>query len=220
MKQFIKLETGIMYNPRVRRLYVEKRQAGLCLYIMLRLHIEGLSDEGIPLQEALAFGKSYYNNKGAESIIRDYGLFDISDDRVRPLSLEEMEEMELAQSLPAGTQVDGQVGGQVDGQTPVPIEDENRKEKNKKKDEDIVSEEEKEWRSEFAEHYPTLARMRKPLTLEEYNRLLTDHPNARIIEKLERMENLPDVTKKYVSTYRTLRNWLRTLPTSLKGRGC
>lgn len=106
MKQFIKLETGLMYNSKVRRLYVEKRQAGLCLYIMLRLHIEALSDDGIPLHEAVSYGKSYYNHKGAESIIRDYGLFDISDDRVRPLSLEEME---LAQSLPAGTQVDGQV---------------------------------------------------------------------------------------------------------------
>lgn len=78
---------------------------------------------------------------------------------------------------------------------------ENTKEKN------VFSD---QWSDGFAAHYPNLARMKKPLTENEYQRLLErGYANELIVSKLKRMENYPNIHKKYSSTYLTLLDWLK-----------
>jgi len=208
MKQWIKIETDIMMNNGICKLYADNRLLGVAMYFILRLHVESMSDNGISYDQLLRYGNSYTSRKMVKAIIEDYGLFSITDGIVKPLSI-------LSSLTGATTDVttDATTGTTTDTTTGTttgshePTKDENRKEKSKKKA--TLSDEEKTWQKEFAEHYPYLARIKEPLTLAQYNKLLERYPNSRIIEKLERMDNMPDFTKKYRCLYRTLLNWLK-----------
>lgn len=66
-----------------------------------------------------------------------------------------------------------------------------------------------EWAVGFAEHYPTLANMKEPLTEEQYLKVLEKgYSRDAVIAKLQRMENYRRINN-YSSVYRTLLDWLK-----------
>ena len=58
---------------------------------------------------------------------------------------------------------------------------------------------------------PTISKMKKQLTIEQINKLLTNHSTEQIKDKLEAMENYRNI-KNYTSVYLTLKNWLKRTP--------
>lgn len=56
---------------------------------------------------------------------------------------------------------------------------------------------------------PNVGKMKRPLTLEEADKLVTDFSKQKVIEKLESMENKKTLNKDYAWTYTTCKNWLK-----------
>lgn len=210
MKQWIKLETNMMYNEGIRRLYAEHRHYGMAAYIMLRLHIEAVSDNGIPVNEAIAFGKAYSTKSIIISVIYDYGLFDISEKGL--ITAAALTNAHVDTQVDADvdshvdTQVDPQVDPDVDTQVdpPVPSILQKRKEMSHS-----LSQAEQAWHKGFTAHYPNISKMKEPLTQPQYQRLLKHYSKSQICSKLSSLDNMPHADKKYISCYRVLLNWLK-----------
>lgn len=62
------------------------------------------------------------------------------------------------------------------------------------------------WIKQFT---PSLNRMKKPLTIEEYFKLKSKFPAKLLTEKMKAMENKPKLVSTYKSTYATLCNWCK-----------
>lgn len=82
------------------------------------------------------------------------------------------------------------------------------------KKEDLIEEKKQSQEQVFLDgmktNYPNVMGMKKPLTLAEYNKLLLQgYTSEQIKAKLSNMDNMVDLKKRYVSTYKTLLNWLR-----------
>jgi len=60
------------------------------------------------------------------------------------------------------------------------------------------------------ENYPRICKMEQQLTYEQAEMLISLFPKPSIMNILEQMENYKPLSKKYVSVYRTMRNWLQT----------
>ena len=56
--------------------------------------------------------------------------------------------------------------------------------------------------------FPRVSRMKKPLTYEEYRKLLKKHSVESIRQTLKEMENHPNLNRRYVSANLTIQNWL------------
>jgi hypothetical protein len=59
---------------------------------------------------------------------------------------------------------------------------------------------------------PQVSRLKKQMTAEECEKLLTKFTNSQIADTLLAMENFKQLTSKYVSVYLTLNNWLNRKP--------
>ena len=60
-----------------------------------------------------------------------------------------------------------------------------------------------------SQELPNVSKLKNQLTLGEAERLISEFPENMIKEILEAMDNKADLTKKYVSVNRTLRNWIK-----------
>lgn len=78
MKKWIKLETGLLGDERVRRLMSELGAKGFGVYVMLRLVVE--ASEGMSAGELVGRGATMTSRGLALRIINDYGLFSTNDD--------------------------------------------------------------------------------------------------------------------------------------------
>jgi ABC-type amino acid transport substrate-binding protein len=58
------------------------------------------------------------------------------------------------------------------------------------------------------ENYQRISRMEQQLTYENCEILVDKYDKGLIIKTLEDMENYKQLNKKYVSVYRTIRNWM------------
>lgn len=59
---------------------------------------------------------------------------------------------------------------------------------------------------------PQVSRLKKQMTVEECEKLLSKFANSQIADTLLAMENFKQLTSKYVSVYLTLNNWLNRKP--------
>lgn len=73
----------------------------------------------------------------------------------------------------------------------------------------ILTPEEQEFYDGMKEHYPNISKMKEPLQLGQYQKLLSLYAEERVKAILESMENSLQLTKKYISAYRTANNWIR-----------
>ena len=72
-----------------------------------------------------------------------------------------------------------------------------------------LSPEEVDFAEKMKSAYPTLSRMKEPLTLAQKTKLLGAYSAEQIRDKLNAMDNTLGIEKKYKSVYRTLLNWLK-----------
>lgn len=84
--------------------------------------------------------------------------------------------------------------------------------------------EKEEWHAlvDYIKHnYPNVSRLRDKLNKEQAESLLSRYTSKAIVETLDAMENHKALSKKYVSTYLTLNNWLklRTENASSRNKG-
>lgn len=59
------------------------------------------------------------------------------------------------------------------------------------------------------EECPNVSKMKQQLTYDQIDKLESEFTKKEIQEILEAMDNFAPLTKKYLSVYRTARNWLR-----------
>jgi hypothetical protein len=62
---------------------------------------------------------------------------------------------------------------------------------------------------EIEKNFPSIAKMKSPLTDDQAEKLLAEHPMADITTILEAMENVPTLATKYKSTFLTIKNWIK-----------
>lgn len=62
---------------------------------------------------------------------------------------------------------------------------------------------------EIQKNFPSVAKMKSPLTDDQAEKLLAEHPVAEINTILEAMENVPTLATKYKSTFLTIKNWIK-----------
>jgi hypothetical protein len=62
------------------------------------------------------------------------------------------------------------------------------------------------------DNFPQVSRLKKQMSAEECEKLLTKFTNEQIADTLLAMENFKQLTSKYVSVYLTLNNWLNRKP--------
>lgn len=75
MLEWIKLETCLMDDPRVRALMEDCQLAGLGTYVLIRSQIDAQSGRGLPLDYVLKIGAPYTRKGKILHVIRDYALF-------------------------------------------------------------------------------------------------------------------------------------------------
>lgn len=88
------------------------------------------------------------------------------------------------------------------------------KEEIQREDEDLTFNEKdkaKSFEEKMKEHYPRVMSMKKPLTHDQYRKLVNEdkYKVSLIKETLEAMENSARLHKDYISSYLTLRNWIK-----------
>lgn len=62
---------------------------------------------------------------------------------------------------------------------------------------------------EIQKNFPAVLKMKKPLTDDQAEKLLTEHSMAEITEVLEAMENKPKLATEYKSAFLTIKNWIK-----------
>ncbi len=72
-----------------------------------------------------------------------------------------------------------------------------------------ISEEERKFLDGMQEHYPSVCKMKEPLTFQQYKKLLGKYTAEAIEDILERMENYVKLREKYISANLTIRNWIK-----------
>ena len=72
-----------------------------------------------------------------------------------------------------------------------------------------TSEEEQKFLDGMQEHYPSVCKMKVPLTFQQYQKLLNEYTPEAIRDILERMENYAQLHKKCTSANLTIRNWIK-----------
>lgn len=92
--------------------------------------------------------------------------------------------------------------------TPKDEEEKKEKKKLRQKEKKDYSQTYLNFLSWATQNTPTVMKMKKPLTEEELNKLLSVYDKEKMKIKLIAMENNPNLLKKYSSTYLTVSNWL------------
>ena len=62
---------------------------------------------------------------------------------------------------------------------------------------------------EIQKNFPSVSKMKSPLTDDQAEKLLAEHSMAEITTILEAMENVPTLAAKYKSTFLTIKNWIK-----------
>jgi hypothetical protein len=62
---------------------------------------------------------------------------------------------------------------------------------------------------EIQKNFPSVSKMKSPLTDDQAEKLLAEHSMAEITTILEAMENVPTLSTKYKSTFLTIKNWIK-----------
>jgi hypothetical protein len=72
-----------------------------------------------------------------------------------------------------------------------------------------MTEEELAFHNGMIEKYPNVMKLKEPLGLEQYRKLVSEFGKETIVAKLEAMENYKPLLQKNNSANRTIRNWIR-----------
>lgn len=72
-----------------------------------------------------------------------------------------------------------------------------------------ISEDEQKFLDGMQEHYPSVCKMKAPLTFQQYQKLQNEYTTEAIRDILERMENYAQLHKKCTSANLTIRNWIK-----------
>ncbi len=218
MKDWIKIETSLMSDPRINRLCNDLGAKGLGIYLLMRV----LTDEnvkGCKMSTLLDGASSITSRRIAGRVIFEYDLFDkIGGGLYRACPLIDPYEKEQ-EALRAGERVDERTdvreGERTDGRADKPCNElELEREKRNKRDSSIealisasVSDSEREYYQHMKEEFPRICQMQQPLTFAEMQRLLNDFPRERILTVLNDMENFPRLLTGYLSANKTCRKW-------------
>lgn len=62
---------------------------------------------------------------------------------------------------------------------------------------------------EIQKNFPSVSKMKSPLTDDQAEKLLAEHSMAEITTILEAMENVPTLAAKYKSAFLTIKNWIK-----------
>lgn len=84
-----------------------------------------------------------------------------------------------------------------------------KKENNTKKKIQPMTEEELAFHNGMIEKYPNVMKLKEPLCLEQYRKLVSEFGKETIVSKLEAMENYKPLLQNNNSANRTIRNWIR-----------
>ena len=84
-----------------------------------------------------------------------------------------------------------------------------KKENKTKKKIQPMTEEELAFHNGMIEKYPNVMKLKEPLCLEQYRKLVSEFGKETIVAKLEAMENYKPLLQKNNSANRTIRNWIR-----------
>ena len=94
-------------------------------------------------------------------------------------------------------------------QIPLGNDKERKYEKKERKSEIVISHPLQVY---IKDNFPQVSKLKKQMTAEECEKLLTKFTNSQIADTLLAMENFKQLTSKYVSVYLTLNNWLNRKP--------
>lgn len=81
--------------------------------------------------------------------------------------------------------------------------------KKKTANSDPLSEKEQGFLDWMQENYPTVCRMKKPLTYQQFCKLREEYSEDRIKDILDSMENHTPLLKKYTSAVLTIKSWIK-----------
>ena len=84
-----------------------------------------------------------------------------------------------------------------------------KKENKTKKKIQPMTEEELAFHNGMVEKYPNVMKLKEPLGLEQYRKLVSEFGKETIVAKLEAMENYKPLLQMNNSANRTIRNWIR-----------
>lgn len=84
-----------------------------------------------------------------------------------------------------------------------------KKENKTKKKIQPMTEEELAFHNGMVEKYPNVMKLKEPLGLEQYRKLVSEFGKETIVAKLDAMENYKPLLQKNNSANRTIRNWIR-----------
>lgn len=216
MKDWIKIETSLMSDPRINRLCNDLGAKGLGIYLLMRV----LTDENVKgcKLSTLLDGASYITSRRiAVRVIMDYDLFDkIGGGLYRACPLFNPYKGE-SEALRASERTDERERERADkpiNELELELEENTLKESGSvddlKQKEEELSDEEKNFIARMHQEYPNISRMKQPLTYGEMLRLLRDYPRELVLSVLNDMENRPTIAKNYLSANRTCRSWINS----------
>lgn len=77
MKKWIKLETSISSDDRIKALIRDYGLSGFGQYVLIRCAVEALADGALAIDFCMSVGGRKMSRAKSEKIIRDYGLFEV-----------------------------------------------------------------------------------------------------------------------------------------------
>lgn len=215
MKQWIKLETDLMQDDRIVKLFSQFRLKGLATYFMIRLLSDSRKD--CTVSYILSVVGDYIGRRFIDSILSDFDLFDVDESKV--VSARICSGSHACAHTDAHTDAHRDAHTIADADVPliVPSEHNIEKEREKKKRVSVsmllkltTSPQERAFYQEMLERFPRVCQMDKVLTYEQFQRIqAAGYTNQQIRDILQQMENNRHLLTKYVSAYLTLNNWIK-----------
>jgi len=79
MLDWVKIESSFTLDRRIQALLEDHGFSGLGIYIAMRIAIESINHDGLPMQQVLSVCKPGASNRKMQQIIENYGLFNVSE---------------------------------------------------------------------------------------------------------------------------------------------
>lgn len=79
MLDWVKIESSYTLDRRIQALLEDHGFSGFGIYVAMRIAIESINREGLPMQQVLSVCKPGASNRKMRMIIENYGLFNVSE---------------------------------------------------------------------------------------------------------------------------------------------
>ncbi len=211
MKEWIKLETALLSDPRIERLVKDLGTKGLGIYIVARI-LTDQNDKGCMLKTLLNDGSYFTSRRLIYQVVDHYGLFARNGSGLlRGCTLVDPRTDVCTRE---GDRADAPEDTRTDIRAGEPLCEEEDRYRNKNRERSghaptPLSDEEKNFYEHMQANYPRVCMLDKPLTYAESERLLKDYSPEQIHSALMDMENNKNLLKKSISANLTCRKYLR-----------